>query len=141
MTLGPVTALARRAALTALAGMAATVGIGQGADGRTPQRRGETRMRAVDDAFRRLLPLWQAERKQFAFSSNTRDSWNGPHGKAIIALGPAVIPHLITQLRGGDFFFNVPLAAITGVDITNGEYVSEQASVVLWLAWWDGAKP
>jgi hypothetical protein len=141
MTFGPATALARRAALTALAGMAAMIGIGRGAGARPSQRRGETRMRAVDDAFRRRLPLWQVERRQFALSSDTHDSWKGPHGKAIIGLGPAVIPHLIAQLRGGDFFFNVPLASITGVDITNGEYASEQANAALWLAWWDGGKP
>ena len=98
------------------------------------------KMRGVDDAYRRLLPLWQEERRQFLHSSNTYDSWKGPHGRAIIALGPAVIPHLIQGLRQGDFWFNVPLALITKVDIANGEYHSEQASSALWLAWWDGAK-
>jgi len=89
--------------------------------------------------FERLLPLWQEERKQFGPSSNTQDYWQGPHGKAIIALGPAIIPELIQQVRSGDFWFNVPLALITRVDISNGHYESEQANSKLWLAWWDAA--
>jgi hypothetical protein len=61
-------------------------------------------------------------------SSNTYDYWKGPHGKAIIALGPATIPFLIQALRRAEFLFNVPLALITKVDIANGEYASEQAT-------------
>lgn len=95
------------------------------------------KMSEVQKEFERLLPLWQEERKQFGASSNTSDYWNGPHGKAIIALGPAVIPYLIQQVKSGDFWFNVPLALITKVDIANGKYKSVQANSRLWLEWWE----
>jgi len=118
------------------------VATGQSAAGQTGtgDRPSETKLRNVDDEYRRLLPLWQAERKQFSHSSNTYDYWKGPHGKAIIALGPAILPHLIRELRKGDFWFNVPLALITKVDVANGEYKSEQANAELWLKWWDSAR-
>jgi hypothetical protein len=102
-------------------------------------RPGTSYMRAVQAEYRRLLPLWQEERKSFAHLSNTNASWSGPHGKAIVALGAAVIPQLIHEVRKGDFFFNAPLAMITGIDIADGEAGSEQAKSALWLKWWDEA--
>lgn len=68
--------------------------------------------------YGRLLPLWQVEREQFNLSSNTDDYWQGPHGTAIIALGPAIIPQLIQELRKGDFFFNVPLERLVNAPIS-----------------------
>jgi len=97
-------------------------------------------MRAVQAEYRRLLPLWQEERRQFAHSSNLHDHWSGPQGRAIIALGAAIAPQLIEELRKGDFFFNAPLARITGVDISDGAYTSEQVNSALWLRWWEEAK-
>jgi hypothetical protein len=94
----------------------------------------------VRKEFKRLLPLWQEERKKYDDSSNTYDYWQGPHGKAIIALGPAIIPDLIQQVRAGDFWFNVPLAIITKVDVANGKYDSEQTNAKLWVEWWESAK-
>ena len=134
---------ARRAVLAALGGMVAMFADGGAAAGRTSgasPRPGKWEMRKVEDEYRRLIPLWRAERQRFLVSSNTYDDWKGPHGKAIVALGPAIIPLLIHELRKGDFLFNVPLALITKVDIANGEYVSEQANSALWLKWWDNAK-
>lgn len=58
----------------------------------------------IDREYHRLLPLWLDEQKQFSISSNTHAYWSGPNGKAIIALGPAVIPYLIRQLREENFF-------------------------------------
>jgi hypothetical protein len=130
---------ARRGALAVLAGMVGMIGAGRAAAGAS-RGPGEPTMRTVDDEYRRLRPLWQAEREQFRSSSNTYDYWKGPHGRAIVALGPAVIPHLIRELRKGDFLFNVPLALIAKVDVANGEYKSEQANLELWLKWWDSAK-
>jgi len=52
-------------------------------------------MSQVQKEYERLLPLWQEERKDYRLSSNTRDYWMGPNGKAIIALGPAIIPFVI----------------------------------------------
>lgn len=95
------------------------------------------KMTQVQAEFERLLPLWQEERKQFAYSSNTTDYWKGPHGRAIIALGPAIIPYLIRQLKAGDFFFNVPLAAITHVDIASDRFNSEQSNSKAWIEWWE----
>jgi hypothetical protein len=134
---------ARRAVLAALGGMVAMFADGGAAAGRTSgasPRPGKWEMRKVEDEYRRLIPLWQAERQRLLASSNTYDYWKGPHGKAIVSLGPAIIPHLIQELRKGDILFNVPLALITKVDIANGEYVSEQANSALWLKWWDNAK-
>ncbi len=107
-------------------------------DDKSPSRKVEAPRdwKDVQQDLRRLLPLWQEERKRFALSSNTADSWQGPHGKAIVALGPAILPALIQELRRGDFFFNVPLALITRVDIANGKDLSEQDKAALWLEWW-----
>ncbi len=91
----------------------------------------------VQREFERLLPLWQEERKQFANLSKTYGYWKGPYGKAIIALGPSIIPYLIRQVKEGDFFFNVPLALITKVEMTGG---SEQANSKMWLKWWEAAE-
>ncbi len=131
--------IARRAVLAALGGMATMVATARAQTSGGTRRLSE-KLRTVDDEYRRLLPLWQEERKQFRQSSSTYDSWKGPHGQAIIALGPAIIPHLIRELRKGDFWFNVPLALITKVDIANGDYKSEQANAELWLKWWDSGK-
>jgi hypothetical protein len=140
-----VPATARRRALAVLAGLAGVIAAGRTAAGAgspagTGGGAGAPGLRTVEGEYRRLLALWQAERHQFRHSSKTYDYWKGPHGRAIVALGPAVIPHLIQELRKGDFFFNVPLALITKVDIANGDYKSEQANSELWLKWWDGAK-
>jgi hypothetical protein len=136
---------ARRGALAVLAGMVGMIAAGRtvagaGSPAVTSRGAGELGLRTVDGEYRRLLPLWQAERREFRHSSNTYDYWKGPHGRAIVALGPAVIPHLIQELRKGEFFFNVPLALITKVDIADGDYKSEQANSELWLKWWDSAK-
>ena len=91
----------------------------------------------IENEYSRLLPLWHEERKEFSSSSSTYDYWKGPHGRAIIKLGPAIIPQLIKELRKGDFFFNVPLTLITNVDISNGKlFVSEQEKAKLWIDWW-----
>ena len=134
---------ARRTMLAALAALAGTLAAGRPAiaQGGAGDRPSASKLSAVEAEYRRLLPLWQEERKQFTHSSNTFDYWSGPHGKAIVALGPAIIPYLIQELRKGDFFFNVPLALITKVDIASGEYKSEQASAARWLQWWDTAAP
>ncbi len=137
----------RRAVLASLSGLAAAAaadcaaGIGQAAD-IAPGNPATARqsMEQVEKEYRRLLPLWQEERKKYAFSSNTFDYWKGPRGKAIVALGPAIIPHLIKELRRGDFWFNVPLALITRVEIANGVDLSEQEKSKRWLAWWEGSR-
>jgi hypothetical protein len=140
MNLNPTSEITRRAALGAMAVLGATglVAAGEKAPAETGRR--PRKMTEVEAEYRRLRPLFEDERKQFAESSNTHDYWKGPHGKAIIALGPAVIPQLIQELRKGDFFFNVPLARITNADITNEKFGSEQDNARLWLTWWDGGK-
>jgi hypothetical protein len=136
---------ARRGALAVLAGLAGMIAAGRTAAAAEPpagtsRGPGVPGLRTVESEYRRLLPLWQAERQQFRHSSNTYDYWKGPHGRAIVALGPAVLPHMMQELRKGDFLFNVPLALITKVDIADGDYKSEQANSALWLKWWDSAK-
>jgi hypothetical protein len=100
-------------------------------------------MRSIELEYRRLLALWQVERAQLAVavSSNTDQAWRGPSGRALIALGPAIFPFLIQELRKDDFWFNVPLARITRVEIDDDANLSEQDKAKLWLQWWDSAKP
>lgn len=95
-------------------------------------------LKQLQAEYSRLLPLWQQERQEFGSSSNTYDYWKGARGKAIIELGPAIIPLLIHELRKGDFFFNVPLALITKIDIASGKGLafSEQEKARLWIEWW-----
>ena len=135
-----ISRLSRRSLLTSVGGIAritiARQAIAEAAESDNhPTKKLDTRKE-----FERLLPLWEVEREQFIVSSNTGDYWKGPHGKGIIALGAAIIPLLIQKLRSGDFRFNVPLALITKVDITNGEYVSEQHTSKLWIKWWETGK-
>ena len=143
MNLNPTSEITRRAALGRHGRFGCqrlgrcrrqTAGLKTAANG--PGKHGET----FEAEYRRLRPLFEEERKQFAESSKTYNYWKGPHGKAIIALGPAIIPQLIQELRKGDFFFNVPLARITNADITNDTFGSEQDNAKLWLKWWDGGK-
>jgi hypothetical protein len=95
----------------------------------------------VEKEYLRLIALWQEERKQFSHSSDTHDYWRGAYGQAMIALGPAIIPYLIRELRKGDFFFNVPLEWITNIDVSNGDSdLSEQDIAKLWLKWWANTK-
>ena len=135
--------LTRRSMLASWGGIAAVSAVGRAVaanDESSDPIRPHTKMLQVRKEFERLLPLWQEERKQFINSSNSDDYWQGPRGKAIIALGPAIIPYLIHELKTGDHFFNVPLAMITKVDIADGKYESEQASARLWVEWWEAAK-
>jgi hypothetical protein len=125
----------RRAMLAALAAY-----TGKAAAGLPGKSSGEKTMNGVELEYRRLLALWQVERKQSAFSSNTYAAWSGTSGKAIIAPGPAIFPFLIQELRKDDFWFNVPLELISRTDIANGAAMSEQAKAGLWLQWWDRAK-
>jgi hypothetical protein len=129
------------AALGGIAGMA-IVERAAAADAHVPKTSDHPlTMSDVEKEYRRLRPLWEKERERFSASSDTHDYWKGPRGKAIIALGPAIIPYLIQELRKGDFFFNVPLAIITNVEIDDGKLVySEQDDAKLWLKWWDSAR-
>lgn len=132
--------LSRRSLLASAAGSAgaALVNSAAVADEQTKETKPRVRnMSEVKAEFDRLLPLWQKERKQYIYSSDTFDYWQGPHGKAIIALGPAIIPFLIQQVKGGDFWFNVPLFHFTQVDISDGKLDSEQADSKRWVEWWD----
>ena len=136
--------LTRRLMLASCGGITVAVVVGRAAaadeESSDTGRRPTKKISQVREEFERLLPLWQEERKQYGMSSNTYDYWKGPHGKAIIALGPAIIPYLIQQLKTGDFWFNVPLTLITKVDIANGNLNSEQANSRLWMEWWEAAK-
>jgi hypothetical protein len=91
----------------------------------------------VRKEFERLLPLWQEERKKTRPGGKTNAYWTGPHGRAIIALGPGIIPYLIQQVKSGDIFFNVPLRLITKIDI-GGE--SHEHRSKLWVEWWEAGK-
>ena len=132
--------ITRRVALGTIAGLGAAGLVRGGDKPPTHANRPPEKMSKIEEEYRRLRPLFEEERKQFAESSNSHDYWKGPHGKAIIALGPAIIPYLIQELRKGDFFFNVPLARITNADITSNNLGSEQDNARLWLKWWDGGK-
>ena len=95
-------------------------------------------MDQITKEYQRLLPLWQIEREDYKFSSNTSDYWEGPHGQAIIALGPAIIPFLIQQVKAGDFWFNVPLNIFIGTQIESKPgLVSEQTRSKLYSDWWE----
>lgn len=132
--------LTRRSLLASVGGIAGAALVHQAAADEKEVGDTEPRPHNISEVrkeFERLVPLWQEERKECILSSQTLDYWKGPHGKSIIALGPAIIPYLIQHVKTGDFWFNVPLAMLTKVDIANGEYVSEQAKSKLWVSWWE----
>jgi len=100
------------------------------------------RISKITSEWQRLLPLWREKDTEKPIQA-IENLWDGPHGKAIIALGPGIIPYLIQQLRKGDFVFIVPLKLITNVDISNGKDSSLPDITIpeiakLWLKWWDG---
>ena len=140
MNLNPPSEITRRAALGAVAGLVAAGSATADDKPPTDVAKGRVKMSTAEEEYRRLRPLFEEERKRFSELSNTHCYWTGPHGKAIIALGPAIIPQLIQELRKGDFFFNVPLEYITNADITHEHGGSEQEHAKLWLQWWDGGK-
>ena len=143
MDLQRASELSRRSLLRTVGGIAAVAVVSQAVaeEKNAPDSdRVPPKMSEVRKEFERLLPLWQKERKAYGLSSNSYDYWKGPHGKAIIALGPAITPFLIQQVKAGEFLFNVPLALIAKVDIANGRYDSEQANSKLWVQWWETAR-
>src|SRR5262245_31050863 len=123
----PPSGITRRSAIASFGGIAGLTALSGCVDEKKSPRVDplSRKLSRVREEFERLLPLWQEERNQYTVSSNTYDYWQGPHGKAIIALGPAILPYLIQQVKAGDFWFNVPLALITHLDIANGKYDSE----------------
>jgi hypothetical protein len=130
----------RRAMIAALGGLAAMRAGTQGREAdKPPVASNDQRVMIskITNEWHRLLPLWQEENKQNR-ASYFEFYWKGSHGKAIIALGPAIIPYLIQQIRKGDSLFNVPLEWITNIDIANGKHLSEPELSKLWLKWWDG---
>ena len=131
--------ISRRAALGAIAGVTA-IGMAQTSCEAKDSGPSFQNLSPILDEYHRLRPLFEQERQKFPESSKTFDYWRGKNGKAIIALGPAIIPLLIAELRKGDFFFNVPLELITNVDIATALDQSEQAKAELWLKWWDAGK-
>ena len=131
----------RRSLLAGLGGLSSAAAVQRTtmADEQTSKpRRHLSKIEDIEKDYRRLLPLWQKEREQFSFSSRTDDYWQGPNGKAIIALGPAIIPYLIQEVRKGDFFFNVPLQLIISADVAKD--CSEQDRAKLWLKWFDSGQ-
>ncbi len=64
-----------------------------------------------------------------------------PIGKALRKghhrVGPRHYPVPDSQVKEGDFFFNVPLALITKVEMAEG---SEQANSKMWVKWWEAAE-
>jgi hypothetical protein len=148
--------------LAAMGGMAGAAAAGRTVAAAEPAPTALDRLATLADiekAYRRLLPLWQKEREKFRLSSSTDDYWQGPNGKAIIALGPAIIPFLVRELRKGDYLFNVPLRQMTHVALPTDDpgiserhhtgkmsgqefvhLISEQDQAKLWVKWWDSAQ-
>jgi len=86
--------------------------------------------------FARLHEAWQVERQRYSASSSTAAYWQGPNGRAIIAMGKEALPFLFEELKKGDHFYVWPIARITGVALPPGQGGGEQERRAQWLEWW-----
>lgn len=77
------------------------------------------------------------EREDYSHHSHTAMYWTGPTGKAILAMGPRILPLIVKELRNGDFFFNHPMQVFAGFLLGGIDLDSEQARSRLWIKWYD----
>jgi len=93
--------------------------------------------REAEELFGSLKAKWDLEVKQYDYSSNTHDYWQGEAGEKIIAMGKKALPFIMEELEQGNFFFNVPAEIITGKTL---EAPSAQETSKKWLEWWEENK-
>jgi hypothetical protein len=88
---------------------------------------------ALEETFHRLANVWQTAVAHHS-SSSKRD--NHPAYKAIIALGPPVVPLLLRDLELNRRHWFTALTAITGADPVSEDDAGKILKMVeTWLRW------
>ena len=108
----------------------------QQTDGNTPRDLPQE-LSSLRKEFDALKKQWMVERKEFRFHSQIERYWDGPIGKQILDMGPRILPLIVKELRGGDFFFNYPMRVFAGFLLGGHDLDSEQHRSKLWIQWYD----
>lgn len=88
---------------------------------------------ALDQQFRALTAEWQAATR---FASGSSAATSHPAYRAIIALGPDVVPHILAALAASPDPWFAALRELTGADpVPSEERGRPQAAADRWLAW------
>jgi hypothetical protein len=92
-----------------------------------------------ESLHREVAALWRTP--EYATAS-LQELWEAPSYRAIVALGPAVVPLCMAALRNGEFVLARAVLEITGLRaprLTGNEFPSEQATAAALLAWWNNS--
>src|SRR4051812_24745790 len=88
---------------------------------------------SVEDRFRRLAAVWQAET---AFVSSSSDLVAHPAFQEIVAMGPAIVPLLLRELENRTGHWHRALRRITGADpVPPADKGNIEKSGEAWLRW------
>lgn len=86
------------------------------------------------ERFEKLVAEWKRERN--SFSSDPAELCGTPAYKAIIAMGPSVVPLILDELRTSPDHWFVALDALTGASPITEEHAGHFDKMVAdWLAW------
>jgi hypothetical protein len=88
---------------------------------------------SVEERFRRLAAAWE---EAVAYQSSTTVRNGHPAYRAIIALGPEVVPHLLRDMEANQTHWFCALREITGADPVPVSAAGNVPKMVqAWLQW------
>jgi len=88
---------------------------------------------SLAERFEALASRWKAET---AFLSSTTEMVNHPAYRAIIGLGPAIVPFLLRDLEGEPAHWFEALQLLTGEDpVAREQWGNIPAMTAAWLTW------
>ena len=103
-----------------------------------PAARGNT----IKSKFETLTSAWDEHCHKVAFSSSMHSYLDSPQYKALVDLGPAVIPQIIEHYNSDDLPWGFVLQEITGVNMIADANQFSPASVKRnWLSWYETLSP
>jgi hypothetical protein len=88
---------------------------------------------SIEQKFQRLAAVWRAET---AYVSSSSDLVAHPAFQEIVAMGPAVIPHLLRELEQRTGHWHRALRRITGTDpVPPADQGNIAKAAEAWLQW------
>ncbi len=89
--------------------------------------------RSLDRAFRRLRRQWRAATR---FTSSGTDLVAHPSYRAVVALGPGVVPLLLAEMRDRPDHWHAALRELTGADpVDVADRGRLRATAAAWVRW------
>lgn len=89
----------------------------------------------IAESFAEHFKIWKRETQ---FLSNIESKQSHPSYKAIIKMGPAVIPLIIRDMKAGGCFWSRALTKITGEDPVPDEAAGNcKAIAEYWIQWYE----